>query len=75
MASELSGKTIAILVTDGFEQVELTGPQEALENAGATTEIVSPAKGEIKADAGNDYPDQKVFSRNALHEERCRSSF
>jgi protease I len=49
MASELSGKTIAILVTDGFEQVELTGPQEALENAGATTEIVSPAKGEIKA--------------------------
>jgi protease I len=58
MASELSGKTIAILVTDGFEQVELTGPQEALENAGATTEIVSPAKGEIKAWNFEDWGDK-----------------
>lgn len=39
MADSLKGKRVAILVTDGFEQVELTGPKEALEKAGATAEI------------------------------------
>ena len=48
MADELSGKKIAILVADGFEQVELTGPKEALEAAGAEIEIVSPAEGEVQ---------------------------
>ena len=43
MSSDLSGKKVAILVTDGFEQVELTKPREALERAGADTYIVSPA--------------------------------
>ena len=38
---DLSGKKVAILVYDNFEQIELTSPQEALENAGVTTEIVS----------------------------------
>ena len=38
----LHGVRVAILVTDGFEQVELTGPREALRAAGATTAIVSP---------------------------------
>ena len=33
---------MAILVTDGFEQVELTDPRKALDEAGATTKIVSP---------------------------------
>ena len=33
---------MAILVTDGFEQVELTEPRKALDEAGATTKIVSP---------------------------------
>jgi len=37
----LVGKKIAILVADGFEQVELTGPREALDAAGADTSIVS----------------------------------
>jgi len=45
---KLNGKRVAILVADGFEQVELTGPREALDKAGATTQIVSPAKGEVK---------------------------
>lgn len=45
---ELHGKKVAILVADGFEQVELTEPQKALEKAGAKTEIVSPAKGKVK---------------------------
>jgi len=40
--AQLSGKKIAILVEDGFEQVEMTSPKEALEAAGATTHIVSP---------------------------------
>ena len=42
MKNTLTGKRVAILVTDGFEQVELTGPKEALEKAGAQTDIVSP---------------------------------
>jgi hypothetical protein len=32
---QLDGKKVAILVTDGFEQVEMTKPREALEEAGA----------------------------------------
>jgi protease I len=48
MSSELNGKTVAILVTDGFEQVELTQPRQALEDAGAVTVLVSPAKGKVK---------------------------
>lgn len=45
--SDLKGKRVAILVTDGFEQVELTGPKEALEEAGATAEIISSSNGEV----------------------------
>ena len=48
MAEKLKGKKIAILATDGFEQVELTEPKKALEDAGATTEIISLKSGEIK---------------------------
>lgn len=39
---QLNQKKIAILVADGFEQVELTGPKQALEEAGAQTQIISP---------------------------------
>ncbi len=42
MAAKLSNKRVALLVTDGFEQVELTSPQSALHGAGAKTSIVSP---------------------------------
>ena len=42
MSQELNNKKIAILVADGFEQVELTKPKQAFEDAGATTHIVSP---------------------------------
>jgi protease I len=44
----LSGMKVAILVADGFEQVELTKPKKALEDAGAETQIVSPAKGHVQ---------------------------
>ena len=44
----LKGKRIAILVTDGFEQVELLQPREALDQAGAETKVVSPKDGRVK---------------------------
>lgn len=40
--AQLDEKKVAILVTDGFEQVELTSPQQALQEAGATTHIIAP---------------------------------
>src|SRR5437762_4109684 len=43
MKNKLNGKKVENLVAHGFEQVELTSPKEALEKAGAETEIVSPA--------------------------------
>jgi protease I len=48
MASTLKGKTVAILATDGFEQSELMKPKQALEEAGAKTQVISPAAGKIK---------------------------
>lgn len=48
MSSELRGKKIAILATDGFEQAELIEPRKALNNAGATTVVIAPKNGEIK---------------------------
>ncbi|MFP5237189.1 MAG: type 1 glutamine amidotransferase domain-containing protein [Acidobacteriota bacterium] len=48
MASELSGKKIAVLATDGFEQAELTEPVKALREAGAETVVIAPKEGEIK---------------------------
>ena len=48
MADKLKGKRIAALVENGFEQVELTGPKQALEQQGATVDIVSPQDGEVK---------------------------
>jgi len=45
----LSGKKIAILTEEGFEQIELTSPLEALKAAGATVHVVSPKSGKIKA--------------------------
>ncbi len=45
----LKGKRVAILATDGVEQVELTQPRDALDAAGAKTTVVSPKTGSIKA--------------------------
>ena len=49
MQESLRDKRIAILVTHGFEQVEMTEPRQALEQAGALSRIVSPADGTVKA--------------------------
>ena len=48
MAKPLQGLTVAILATDNFEQVELTGPKDALEQAGATVRILSATAGRIR---------------------------
>jgi protease I len=60
MSTRLLNKHVAILSADGFEQVELTKPKEALENAGAHVSIVSLKSGEIQgmnhADKGDKIP-------------------
>jgi protease I len=48
MAQQLAGKRVAILATDGVEQSELLAPQQALKQAGATVEVVSPKTGQIQ---------------------------
>ncbi|WP_295769763.1 type 1 glutamine amidotransferase domain-containing protein [uncultured Mucilaginibacter sp.] len=45
----LNNRKVAILTEEGFEQVELTSPKQALEAAGATVHIISPQSGTIKA--------------------------
>jgi len=47
MSKRLAGKTVAILATDGVEQIELTRPREELESAGAKVELVSIKSGSI----------------------------
>lgn len=46
---QLEGKTVAILATDGFEQVELAEPKKALDKAGAKIHVIAPHGGEIRA--------------------------
>lgn len=48
MPGKLDGKRVAVLVADGFEQVEMTDPRKALDEAGAETELISPEKGKVK---------------------------
>ena len=56
----LKGRKVAILATDGVEQVELEEPRKALEAAGAETHLISPKQGEIQAfnhlDKGDRFP-------------------
>jgi protease I len=47
MPNTLQGKTVAILATDGFEQSELVKPKQALEEAGARTQVVSPTENSL----------------------------
>src|SRR5579883_3128489 len=54
----LEGMNIAILVTDGFEQVELTRPRKALDEAGATTQVVSPKADRVRGWNFTDWGDE-----------------
>ena len=58
MGATLNGKKVAILVADGFEQVELTQPRKALEDAGAETHIVSPSGRKVKGWQKTDWGDE-----------------
>ena len=49
MARDIKGKKVAIITDNGFEEVELTSPKKALEEAGAIVQIVSPQKDKVKA--------------------------
>jgi protease I len=70
MTADLTGKTVAILATDGFEQAELLEPQKALKAAGATVDIVSLKTGPIQ---GFDHltPGQTVEATKALSDVRA----
>ena len=59
----LQGKKIAILAADGVEQVELVEPRKALEEAGATTELVSLEAGEIQGFNHLDHGDRLKVDR------------
>ncbi len=69
MAQELNGRRVAILATDGVEEVEYTKPRQAVEQAGAQVELVSIKPGQIQAvqvmDKSNTYPvDRTVDEAN-----------
>src|ERR1700716_2584616 len=54
LMANLSGLKVAILIENGFEQVEMTEPRKALDQAGAQTSIVSPRRERVR---GWDFPD------------------
>jgi protease I len=66
MTQQLKNRKVAIVVENGFEQVEMTEPRKALEEAGAKTEIVSPVKGNVKGwkldHWGDEFPVDKHVS-------------
>jgi protease I len=63
MEKQLEGCRVAILVTDGFEQVEMTEPRKALREAGATADLIAPAKREVQGmnhdEKGSKFPVDK----------------
>jgi protease I len=55
---DVKGRRIAIIVTDGFEQIELTSPREALEKAGAKCLVLAPKGGEVQGFKHHDKADK-----------------
>jgi len=60
---DLSGKTVAIRATHGFEQSELTEPRRALEAAGATVHVVAPKAGRIRGWKDKDWAEEVAVDR------------
>jgi len=58
MTDQLTGKKVAILVDNGFEQIEMTDPKQALDDAGAHTHLVSPQKNKVKGWDHTDWGDE-----------------
>jgi protease I len=61
---KMSGKRVAILATHGFEQAELEVPLKKLQDAGATVDVVSPEKSEIKGWDSKDWGHPVKVDRN-----------
>jgi len=69
MTQELNGCSVAILVTDGFEQVEMTEPRKALQAAGARTMLIAPQRtkslGQVQGmkhdEKGDEFPVDKTL--------------
>lgn len=57
MTNRAQGKTLAILAVDGFEEVELTSPRDAIKKAGGKTTIVSTEDGTIQANKHRQHGD------------------
>jgi len=58
MQHDLNGRRVAILLTDGFEQIEMTSPREALEGAGAKCVLISNKEGEVQGFKHHDKADK-----------------
>jgi protease I len=58
MANTLNGMRVAILATDGFEQIEMVAPRTALDNAGAKTSLIAPNGGSIYGMKHHDKADE-----------------
>ena len=56
--NDLKGKRVAIILTDGFEQIEMTSPREALEKAGAKCVLIAPKDGEVQGFKHHDKADK-----------------
>jgi putative intracellular protease/amidase len=63
----LAGLRVAILIADGFEQVEMVKPRAALDQSGAQTSIVSPMDGHVRAwnftNWGDEFPVDVALDR------------
>lgn len=59
MSQKLAGKKIAILLTDGVEEIELTSPRQAIEAAGGTAELIGLEVGEVQSMKGDLEPQGK----------------
>ena len=73
MANKLQGKRVAFLATDMVEQVELTEPWKAVQEAGATPELVSLREGEIQG--FNHYDKADTFKVDRTVEEASADDY
>ena len=75
MANELQGKKVAFIATEGVEQVELTEPWKAVEQAGAQPELISIEDGKVQAwqhfDKGDTFDVDRTIeeAQKAIHAE------
>ena len=72
MSLSLEGKRVALLVTDGFEQVEMTEPKKALEQAGARADVLSTQTGQVQGwhhdKPGDSFPVDGTFDTAQVEE-------